>query len=65
MSGKNPTKFLTRKFSLATKVGFRVRAVEPMHIDDWGKHPGKPIQVLEFLGFPRILNFFDLYDVFY
>ena len=25
----------------ATKVGFKVRAIEHMHQDDWGKHLGR------------------------
>ena len=40
ISLKNPLNIFTRKFSLATKVGFRVRALEPMHQDDSRKHIG-------------------------
>ena len=30
--------FLTGKFSHEPRVGFRVRAIDSMHQDDWGKH---------------------------
>ena len=37
ISIENPPKLLARKPSLATGVGFRVKALEPMHRDDWGE----------------------------
>ena len=41
ISGKNPARFLTRKFSLELRIGFEVRAVEHMHQEDSRKHPGR------------------------
>ena len=41
ISAKNPSKFIPGKFSLA-KVGFRVRALEHLHQDDWRRHREGP-----------------------
>ena len=31
-----------KDISLATKVGLKVRAIEPLHRDDWGEASGRP-----------------------
>ena len=35
------TTIITMKISLEARMGFRVRAIGYMHIDDWGKHMGR------------------------
>ena len=44
--------FLTRKVHRGTKAGFKVRAIEHMHQDDWVKHREGPRNSL---GAPRKL----------